>query len=68
MIPVDLGDGVIQQMDASLLEGPLYQITQNEHEHTIATEYRFEGRVVHRSVHIILKEGMPIDAILGRLN
>lgn len=68
MIPVDLGDGIIREMEETLLEGPFYQITDNEHEHTVAWEYRLKGQLVHRSAHVTLKEGLPIEALLGRMN
>jgi hypothetical protein len=64
-ITVDLGDGVIREKDDSELDGPFYNVVDNDHEHTVATEYRLEGRVVHRSVHVHLKQGLGIEAILG---
>lgn len=66
-ITVDLGDGVIREKDDCELDGPFYSILDNDHEHTVATEYRLEGRVVHRSVHVHLKQGLGIEAILGSL-
>ena len=66
-ITVDLGDGVIREMDTADLEGPLYSIVDNDHEHTTATEYKLNGRVVHRSVHVHLKQGLGIEGILGRV-
>lgn len=67
MINVDLGDGVIRQMEESLLDGPHLSIVDNEHEHTEAVEYRLDGKVVHRSVHVTLKQGLGIEALMGQL-
>ena len=55
MIPVDLGDGVIQEMDEALLT-PNHSVIDNEKEHTEVTEYLLDGKVVHRSVHVRLKK------------
>jgi hypothetical protein len=43
------------QMDDSLL-AKHEEIVDNENEHTVATEYRLEGELVHRSVHVTLKK------------
>jgi hypothetical protein len=68
-ITVDLDDGQgIQLMDKSALEGPFFHVLDNAHEHTVATEYRLDGKVVHRSVHVQLKEGLGIEAFLGKLS
>jgi hypothetical protein len=67
LINVDLGDGVIRQMDAAELDGPTQSIFENEHERTVATEYRLHGKIVHRSVHVTLKEGIGIEGILGSI-
>lgn len=67
MISVDLGDGVIREMDEADLQGPCLTTVDNEHEHTEAVEYWLNGRVVHRSVHVTLKEGLGIEALLGKL-
>jgi hypothetical protein len=64
-INVDLGDGVITQMEEADLEGPLLSTFENDHERTVATEYRLNGRVVHRSVHVHLKQGLGIEAAMG---
>ena len=66
MINIDRGNG-IEQMDETLLEGPFYHITDNEHEHTVSTEYRLLGQVVHRSVHVHLKQGLGIEAHMGQM-
>jgi hypothetical protein len=66
MITVDLGHGIIE-MDEALLEGPFYDITDNAHEHTVATSYTLDGKVVHRSVHITLREGVGIEGLLGNM-
>lgn len=65
MIAVDLGDGMIRYMSPVDLEGPFYHIVDNSHEYTIATEWKLEGRVVHRSVHVTLKEGIGLEALGG---
>ncbi len=67
MITVDLGDGVIREMDEALLDGPHLSIFDNSHEHTEAVEYRLNGKIVHRSVHVTLKEGLGIEAIMGKM-
>ena len=66
MITVDLGDGIIQEMDEALLT-PNHSVVDNEHEHTRITEFKLDGKVVHRSVHVTLKEGIGIEGIMGRL-
>lgn len=66
LINVDLGDGVIQQMDDSALT-PNHSVVDNEHEHTQVTEFRLDGKIVHRSVHVHLKQGIGIEAILGSM-
>jgi hypothetical protein len=68
MINVDLGDGKIIQMDEAELDGPHLAVFDNEHEHTEAIEYRLNDRIVHRSVHVHLKEGIGIEGILGSIS
>lgn len=68
LITVQLEEnGPITEADDSLFtrsDGVL----DNDHEHTTWVEYRSEsGRVVHRSVHVTLKEGIGIEAVLGQL-
>jgi len=63
-VKVDLGEGIIE-MDESLLDGPYLSTVDNEHEHTSITEYRLKGQVVHRSVHVRLKQGVGIEGIPG---
>ncbi len=67
LIDVDLGDGKIRQMEENRLLGPIVSVLDNDHEHTEITEYFLEGKIVHRSVHVHLKEGIGIEAVLGRL-
>jgi hypothetical protein len=62
---VDLGDGIFREMDENLLEGPFFSVLDNDHEHTEAIEYRLNGKVVHRSVHVRLKEGIGIEGLPG---
>ncbi|MGH9827695.1 MAG: hypothetical protein ACREDR_31120, partial [Blastocatellia bacterium] len=64
----DLGDGQISWMDESELEGPFFQVTDNSHEYTEAVEYRLDGKLVHRSVHVRLKVGLGIEGRIGGLN
>lgn len=67
LINVDLGDGRIFPMEDHLLEGPFYEYSDNERERTTVTIYRYRGKVVHRSPHVILKQGIGIEAVLGRI-
>lgn len=67
-ITVDLGDGQgIQLMETHLLDGPYYSIVDNEHEHTTVTQWRLGDKVVHRSVHVHLKQGLGIEALMGQM-
>jgi hypothetical protein len=66
MITVDLGNGIIE-MDVNLLDGPFYEVTDNEHEYTIATSYKLKGKVVHRSVSITLREGERLGFGMGQM-
>lgn len=54
MIDVDLGDGVLRQMDESELT-PNHSVIDNANEYTQVWEYLLDGKVVHRSVHVHLK-------------
>jgi hypothetical protein len=44
-------------MDEALLEKS-EGFVDNDNEYTTWVEYRFEGEVVHRSVHVRLKKGL----------
>jgi len=66
-VPVDLGDGVIFEMEDTELDGPHHSVVDNENEHTTAVEWHLNGKVVHRSVHIRLKKGLGIEALLGQV-
>jgi len=66
LINVDLGDGVIRQMDDSELT-PNHSLVENDHERTSVTEFHLNGKVVHRSVHVHLKEGIGIEGVLGSI-
>lgn len=67
MITVQLEpDGPITEMDEALLT-PNHSVVDNEHEHTVVTEYHLNGRVVHRSVHVTLKVGVGVEGVLGRM-
>jgi hypothetical protein len=67
LINVDLGDGRIFPMEEHLLEGPFYERTENAHERTTVTIYRFRGKEVHRSPSVVLKHGIGIESIFGRI-
>lgn len=66
MITIDRGNG-IEMFDESLLEDTSHEI-DNENEHTIITELRLDGEIVHRSVHVALKRGNSTESILGAMN
>lgn len=66
MISVDLGDGRIREMDEALLT-PNHSLVDNDHEHTKVTEYQLNGQVVHRSVHVHLKQGIGIECLMGKI-
>lgn len=68
MIDVDFGDGKTVKFDERKLEGPFRSVVDNSHERTVVTEYKLMGRTVHRSVHVQLKEGLGIEALLGGFN
>lgn len=65
MITVDLlGDGVFTEMDEALLT-PNHSEIDNDHECTKVTEFILNGKVVHRSVHVHLKQGLGVECALG---
>lgn len=66
MITVDLGDGVIREADERLFE-KREGVIDNEHEHTEWIEYYKGDLLVHRSVHVMLKRGIGIEAAMGRI-
>jgi len=70
MITVQLmADGPITEMDEALLE-KREGFIDNEREATHWVEYWIPGttdRAVHRSVHVTLKQGIGIEAVMGRL-
>lgn len=51
-------------MDESLLERKDHFV-DNDNEHTEATEYWHKGELVHRSVHVTLKQAGVIANILS---
>lgn len=67
MITVDLGDGVIREMDEKLLT-PNHSVQENEHQRTVIREFKLMGRVVHHSVHVHLKKGIGIEGLLGKFS
>ena len=69
MIPVDLGNGTIEQMAENLLVRS-EQETENDNEIVLAVEYRISGtgQLVHRSVHVHLKKATVIgEAVAAEL-
>ena len=63
MITIDRGNG-IEMYDETLLT-PNHSVFENEHERTEITEYLLDGKVVHRGVHVHLKHGIGVEAVLG---
>ena len=59
LIPTTLG-----LMDEALLEKRLGNL-DNEVENTSWTEYWYKGELVHRSVHVTLKEPLTTTTIAG---
>lgn len=65
MINVQLEEnGPITQMDEFEL-GKIEGVVDNDNEHTTWVEYWLGGRVVHRSAHVTLKQGLVADGALG---
>lgn len=64
VVTVDLGDGIVRQMSTADLT-PNHSVIENDHERTAITEFQLNGQVVHRSVHVHLKQGIGIEAVLG---
>ena len=62
-----LVNGVLSAMDDSLLEKQVH-VTDNEVEYTEATEYWFNGELVHRSAHVHLKKGLALEPSQGSFN
>lgn len=64
-----LVDGPITELDDSQLDRR-DSVVENEREHTEVVEYFLRGdysRAVHRSVHVTLKQGIGLEAVLGTL-
>lgn len=66
LINVDLGTGVMCQLEDHLLTRR-NSVVDNGHERTKVTEYLLKGKVVHRSVHVQLKQGIGIEGIFGSI-
>lgn len=49
-------------MDESLLDRELI-VVEDDNELTQVIEYRFDGELVHRSVHVQLKKNVVVDSI-----
>lgn len=43
------------------------EVTDNERERTVVVKYFLGPQMVHRSVHIQLKQGLGIEGILGAI-
>jgi hypothetical protein len=65
MIPA-LIDGVHTTVDEATLT-PNHSVTENDNERTEVTEWLLDGVVVHRSVHMHLKQALGIESILGKV-
>lgn len=63
MITIDRGNG-IEMYDEALLT-PNHSVIDNDVEHTEVTEYLLDGQIVHRSVHVHLKQGFGVEGALG---
>ena len=63
MVNIDRGNG-IEQMDDSLLEKKTGAV-ENENETTHFVEYWLGDKLVHRSVHVTLKEGAVSQSLVG---
>jgi hypothetical protein len=66
MISIDRGNG-LEYVDQDILDGPHLTLIDNDNENTTVTEYKLDGKIVHRSVHVRLKKGLGIEAALGQL-
>lgn len=64
MINVDLGDGVIQQMDDSLFDRRA-GFDEDERAKISWVEYWQTDKLVHRSAHIELKQGLSLAGDTG---
>ena len=64
-ITIDRGNG-IEMMDTAHLDNTS-SVVDNENELTKITEYLLEGKVVHRSVHVQLKQGLISTGTAGGL-
>lgn len=60
-------DGVRQMMEESLLEKTEGSV-DNDDEYTTWIEWRLNGTIVKRSVHVRLKKNLAADAIAGLFN
>jgi len=65
LVNVTLDGGLtIEQMEETLLEKKTGSV-ENYNETTHWIEYWLDGKLVHRSVHVILKKGLDISGALG---
>jgi hypothetical protein len=65
MITIDRSSG-FEEFDEALLT-PNHSVIDNDNEHTEIKEYLLDGVVVHRSVHVHLKQGLNLEAIAASL-
>ena len=56
-------DGLRDESTLEKREG----VVDNDREHTEWVEYWDGDRLMHRSVHVSLKQGIGIEAVLGRI-
>jgi hypothetical protein len=64
-----IAEGPITEMDEAQLERR-DSVVDNDTEHTEVIEYFMPGeysRAVHRSVHVHLKQGIGLEAVLGKV-
>lgn len=54
----DMDEAQLQRVDG---------LIENDHEKTSWVEYYLGDELVHRSVHVMIKEGLGIEAVLGRI-
>jgi hypothetical protein len=55
------------EMDEALLEKRIPDPVDNDNELTHAVEYWLNGELVHRSVHVHLKQGIDLAAVVQDL-
>lgn len=66
-ITIDRGSG-IELVDASILSGPFYKVTENDDFKQVATVYTLDGKVVHESAHVEIKRGVESKTEIGEFS